>query len=419
MFSTYIGGETRDHGTSIQIDKNGDIYVAGYTSSSDTFPIEHTIPGYDKSFNGGWTDNFLVKLSEDGSRLLYSTYIGGEADEYEGIKFYAHNELIYIASTTDSTETNGFPIGGNIPGDYQVNDTSIGFSKEGYFLVLNTETNTLVYSTYIGGQWGEWIYDIGFVNTNEIVIAGDTASSKDTGFPIGGEIPGFETDHNPLNSNAFVMKFSLDVDQNPVVNDPSHIIQDVEYINQCEDTKDEGFNKGSVSCGATTSVMLVNYYDRLPSLADYPNATSKGYFVGNSYESFGFKFNAQNNSCFSDGAFGYIHNADDYAVHDWAESYFVKHGLYAHKFDCTNLDESWVEIKNAVDNNTPLYTRGGIDTTGNKSLSGHVVLVTGYREVEYANGDRKRNIIVHDPFWSTEVPWWSFYTKIVEGMALI
>jgi hypothetical protein len=81
LYSTYLGGGAGwEEGRSITLDGNGSAYVSGTTASAD-FP---TVNAYDATFNGGtWDgDAFVTKLSGSGSRLIYSTYLGGASDDY-------------------------------------------------------------------------------------------------------------------------------------------------------------------------------------------------------------------------------------------------------------------------------------------------------------------------------------------------
>src|SRR5262249_36204115 len=77
-FSTYLGGSGSDDGFSLDVDLDGNVYVTGETGSSN-FPISAN--AYQRSYGGGANDDFLTKFKPDGSQLLYSTYLGGSADE--------------------------------------------------------------------------------------------------------------------------------------------------------------------------------------------------------------------------------------------------------------------------------------------------------------------------------------------------
>ena len=74
-YSTYLGGLRTDVGNAVAVDGAGNTYVVGRTESDD-FP---TVGG--PSARRGGRDIFIAKISEDGSEIVYSTYLGGSADE--------------------------------------------------------------------------------------------------------------------------------------------------------------------------------------------------------------------------------------------------------------------------------------------------------------------------------------------------
>jgi hypothetical protein len=77
IYSTYLGGDSDDIGSSVAVDSAGSAYVTGYTSSTN-FPTANPL----QSFNGGGTDAFVAKLNAAGSALVYTTYLGGSANDY-------------------------------------------------------------------------------------------------------------------------------------------------------------------------------------------------------------------------------------------------------------------------------------------------------------------------------------------------
>jgi hypothetical protein len=72
-WSTFLGGEDFDVGLGIEVDGAGAPHVTGATGST-AFPT--TLDAFDRTFNGGFDDAFATKLSPDGTRLVYSTFIG-------------------------------------------------------------------------------------------------------------------------------------------------------------------------------------------------------------------------------------------------------------------------------------------------------------------------------------------------------
>ena len=72
QYSTYLYGELDDAGTAITVDDDQHAFVVGTTVSA-YFPHE----GAFQATNHGLADAFVAKLSRGGTRLLYSSYLGG------------------------------------------------------------------------------------------------------------------------------------------------------------------------------------------------------------------------------------------------------------------------------------------------------------------------------------------------------
>jgi len=101
IYSTFIGGSSDlDWGSSIAVDIVGNIYVTGSTDSSD-FPTTPDV--YDRTFNGGNNDVFVLKLNQTGSSLVYSTFIGGSGDDYGDGLAIDNDDNAYLTGGTDST----------------------------------------------------------------------------------------------------------------------------------------------------------------------------------------------------------------------------------------------------------------------------------------------------------------------------
>ncbi|HVB56997.1 MAG TPA: SBBP repeat-containing protein [Candidatus Acidoferrales bacterium] len=120
LYSTYLGGNSYDAGTSIAVDSSGDAYVGGLTTSLD-FPV--TSGAFQTQCNNCSltnyvSDAFMSELNPSGSTLLYSTYLGGSNEDYVGGIALDANGNIYLGGGTISTD---FP---TTAGSYQPTATS-------------------------------------------------------------------------------------------------------------------------------------------------------------------------------------------------------------------------------------------------------------------------------------------------------
>jgi hypothetical protein len=77
-YSTFLGGRFGEWGNGIAVDGSGRAYVTGHTES-DNYP---TTPNAFDTTSDGFRDAFVTKLNASGSALAYSTFLGGEDDEW-------------------------------------------------------------------------------------------------------------------------------------------------------------------------------------------------------------------------------------------------------------------------------------------------------------------------------------------------
>lgn len=130
VYSTYLGGPDGDQASAIAIDSAGNAYIGGATYSlhdgqsiynvgsgtltnpglsPPVFPITPGAfqPEFGGSFRAGtmW-DGFVAKLSADGARLLYSTFLGGGSDdEVDGIAVDADGNVVLVGRS----DSDNFP----------------------------------------------------------------------------------------------------------------------------------------------------------------------------------------------------------------------------------------------------------------------------------------------------------------------
>ena len=103
LFSTMVGGSGWDWSRgNFYVDDQGSVYIGGETRSTD-FPTTNN--AIQQNLGGG-IDGFLVKLSPDGSKLDYSTYLGGSERDasYSGIYVSPTDHSIYVSGMTSSSD---------------------------------------------------------------------------------------------------------------------------------------------------------------------------------------------------------------------------------------------------------------------------------------------------------------------------
>jgi hypothetical protein len=99
IYSTYLGGSGDDGGSGIAVDNSGNAYIIGTTGSTDFPAVNPFQPGY----GGGNSDAFVAKLNPAGSALVYSSYLGGSADDWGSAIAVDTSGNTYVTGFTTST----------------------------------------------------------------------------------------------------------------------------------------------------------------------------------------------------------------------------------------------------------------------------------------------------------------------------
>lgn len=116
IYSTFIGSYGNEDVLDIAIDAAGCVYATGSTEST-YFPV--TVGAFDTSYNGsdGYTDDaFVLKLNEQGSDLIYSSYLGGRYAEYGRAIAVDGSGGVYLCGDTTSPDFPSTP--GSFDPDY-------------------------------------------------------------------------------------------------------------------------------------------------------------------------------------------------------------------------------------------------------------------------------------------------------------
>jgi hypothetical protein len=159
-YSTYLGGTGTDSALCIFVDEGGDAFLGGYTSSTD-FP---TVDPYQLS-PSGLTEAFVTRLDATGSRLIYSTCLGGGgAEAVQDIERDEHGILHLVGYTDSSDFPTAYP--------YDASSTN----TDAFVTRLNATGSALLYSTYLGGGLQDYGEELALDSLGRTYITGYTNS---------------------------------------------------------------------------------------------------------------------------------------------------------------------------------------------------------------------------------------------------
>ena len=184
-YGTYLGGTREDAATAVALAPSGDaVYVAGYTFSAD-FPITGTAPQMKLN---GLSNGFFSAIDVRSGRLLYSTYLGGNAnDRITGIAV-ATDGAVYVSGITESKNWQNvrlMQLGG------------LG-ATDGFVIRLDPTGKRQPSGIRIGGSGDESLTSIALDPRRDIYVVGSTNSPN---FPVAGA-------NLSQMGGAFVIKFN-------------------------------------------------------------------------------------------------------------------------------------------------------------------------------------------------------------------
>jgi len=180
-FSTFLGGSGFERGVGISIDDYGNIYLCGYTSSSN-FPITGS-----NDINIETCEIYITQLNSSGSDIILSTYIGGNGSDQALDMEIAESGYVYL---TGITWSDNFPV---------TTDSRYGGGGDAFLCRLDP-SGFLLYSRYIGGRYLEYGRGIAMDSSENAYIVGNTYSSD---FPTKNA---FQSSVQGWGGNAFVCK---------------------------------------------------------------------------------------------------------------------------------------------------------------------------------------------------------------------
>ena len=207
------------------MDSAGNAYITGMTNSSN-FPLANPFQAqYGGSGGLGYVrtgDAFVAKLNPAGTKLLYSTYLGGARDDIGMAIAIDNSGNAYVAGATASMN---FPISANAYQSYlrgyggepiHAGGQSSWDPGDAFVAKFDPTGSQLLYSTYLGGTNDDVALSIALDSSNNVYIGGATISSD---FPttVGAyqrNFGGIEAQNKGLNfGDGFVVKLNISAGQ--------------------------------------------------------------------------------------------------------------------------------------------------------------------------------------------------------------
>jgi uncharacterized protein (TIGR03437 family) len=150
-YSTLIGGSFDDIAWAIAVNGNGEVYITGGTTSTpadapnyhggayESFPLTSGAV-IQPSPIGGLDDVFILKLTADGSALIYSALLGGSSIDVGMALTIDNSGAAYVAGTSPSK-------------DFPLSDSPFQVTGGQFALKLSPDGSKLLYSTHLPGPF--------------------------------------------------------------------------------------------------------------------------------------------------------------------------------------------------------------------------------------------------------------------------
>ena len=173
IYATFLGGSGDERTGGIAVDSSGNAYVTG-TTTSKNFPVTSGVFQHDCKLksDGTCTSAFVTKLNALGTRVLYSSYLGGHGTQSgEGIALNPSGNA-FVVGQTDAKD---FP---TTAGSAQPVPAG---AQDAFVAQVSSSGSHLNYSTFLGGTGADGGNAIALDSFGNAFVTGRTES---TNFPV-------------------------------------------------------------------------------------------------------------------------------------------------------------------------------------------------------------------------------------------
>ncbi|MGD9368251.1 MAG: SBBP repeat-containing protein [Desulfobacteraceae bacterium] len=214
LAATYLGGSQMERANTILADKQGNVYVGGWSNSPDMLD---SVKGYDTRHSRNDADAFIVKFDSRLRHIIAGTFLGGQDaatseangqgdDMLSGMTLSPDGKTLYAAGRTESRDFDTTPPSRKEHSCNMVVHVELdrkdavgrGASDygDGFVAGFTTDLSSCVFSSMIGGTSVEYLDDM-LVLEKDIYIAGETASE---------DFPGMVINYGIFGSRGFITR---------------------------------------------------------------------------------------------------------------------------------------------------------------------------------------------------------------------
>jgi len=164
QWGTYYGGTGADAGSSCAVDGSGNVYLAGFTTSTTSIGSG----GHQNTYGGGTNDAFLVKFDTSGLRQ-WGTHYGGTGADAGSFCAVDASGNVYLAGETNTNSTTAIGFGGH--------QNTYGGGDYDAFLVKFNAIGVRQWATYYGGTGNDFGRSCSVDGSGNVYLAGITYST--------------------------------------------------------------------------------------------------------------------------------------------------------------------------------------------------------------------------------------------------